>query len=319
MKISAFTFVRNADKLYIPVKESILSALDLVDEYVIALGNNDEDDTTEDLINSIGSEKIKLIRTEWNSEKYPKNTEYAHQTDIAKQYCTGDWLLYLQCDEALHEKDHAELRMAMQTHLKNDKVEGFLFHFLHFWGDYEHVHDSHVWYKKEIRIIRNHPSIHSWKDAQSFRLYESFEENNYKEYQRSEGTRKLQVVQLNAQVYHYGFTRPPEIMSGKKKKTFATYHGAEKGKALLKNLPEAYDYGPLQHIPKFNGSHPKAMAPWIKDFHWKDQLQYSGRRRTDREIHKHERLKYRIISFLENTLLGGDSLFDFKNYKKIKA
>ena len=33
MTISGFTFVRNAEKLYFPIKESILSVLPLVDEF----------------------------------------------------------------------------------------------------------------------------------------------------------------------------------------------------------------------------------------------------------------------------------------------
>ena len=37
MKLSAFTFIRNADKLSYPVRESILSVLPLVDEFVIAV------------------------------------------------------------------------------------------------------------------------------------------------------------------------------------------------------------------------------------------------------------------------------------------
>ncbi len=30
--------------------------------------------------------------------------ENAHQTDIAREHCTGDWLFYLQADEVIHEK-----------------------------------------------------------------------------------------------------------------------------------------------------------------------------------------------------------------------
>lgn len=46
MKISGFTMVRNATKYYFPIKESILSILPIVDEFIIALGDNDPDDYT---------------------------------------------------------------------------------------------------------------------------------------------------------------------------------------------------------------------------------------------------------------------------------
>ena len=57
MIISGFTIVRNATKLYYPVKASIQSILPLVDEFIVALGNCDEDDHTLDEIQSIGSKK----------------------------------------------------------------------------------------------------------------------------------------------------------------------------------------------------------------------------------------------------------------------
>lgn len=318
MKVSGFTFVRNAEKLYIPVKAAIESVLPLCDEFIVALGNNDDDDSTEAIINSIETDKIKIVRTVWNSEKYPKNTEYARQTDIAKEHCTGDWLIYIQSDEALHEKDYPEIRETLKKYHEDNRVEGLLFHYNHFWGDYNHVHRSHGWYKKEMRIIKNNPAVHSWKDAQSFRVYDAFKPDDYREYQRSEGTRKLRVVQLDAEIFHYGYARPPEIMSGKRKRTYKTYHGEEKSNKLLRDLKDNFDYGPLDKVPVFKGTHPKVMREWMDQFDWADMLQDSGPRRKDRKEHTHERLKYRLISFVENKILGGKTLFDFKNYERIK-
>ena len=80
MTISGFTFLRNAHKLYYPIKESILSILDLVDEFVIALGEGDADDTSLLILEELNSPKIKIIHTIWDLNKYPNGTEYAHQT-----------------------------------------------------------------------------------------------------------------------------------------------------------------------------------------------------------------------------------------------
>src|ERR1700710_2565070 len=104
MTISGFTMVRNATKLYYPIKEAIESILPIVDEFVVALGNCDPDDNTFAEIMSIGSDKIKIIHTVWDIDKYPRGMEHAHQTDIAKNACRGDWLFYLQSDEVVHEK-----------------------------------------------------------------------------------------------------------------------------------------------------------------------------------------------------------------------
>jgi hypothetical protein len=317
MKVSGFTFVRNAEVLYIPVQASIASVLPLVDEMVVALGAGDPGDQTEAWIQALNSPKIKIIRTTWDTEAYPKNTIYAQQTDLAKAHCSGDWLVYIQADEALHEDDHPNLRAAMNRYLDEPRVEGFLLNYLHFWGDYQHVHRSHAWYKHEVRIIRNRPDIHSWRDAQSFRKYAHFQPDSWEEYLRKDTT-KLNVIALNASVFHYGFVRPPHIMSGKRKRTDATYHGEAKAEALLKLLPDEYDYGPLNRIPTFSGTHPHPMQPWINQFNWGTKLQYQGKPNTNRLLHPHERFKNRLLSWVENNLLGGKTLFDFQNYTLIR-
>ena len=65
MKVSGFTFVKNAIKYGYPVTASIRSVLPLVDEMIVCLGDS-EDDTTR-LIESIGSDKIKIIHSVWDS------------------------------------------------------------------------------------------------------------------------------------------------------------------------------------------------------------------------------------------------------------
>lgn len=310
MTISGFTFVRNAERLYIPIKESIESILPICDEFVVALAKSD--DNTENIIRSIHSDKIKIIHTKWKVEQYPKNTEFARQTDKAKAHCTGDWLFYLQGDEVIHENDLNQIKTACQKELNNQKVEGFLFDYLHFWGDYAHYHCSHTWYPKEIRIIRNNPKIHSWKDAQSFRRFERFNHNSYKDYLRKEGSEKLRVKHIGVNVFHYGYVRPPELMTKKRKSNSESFHGKD-----LRKDPNLFDYGPLQKLKTFSGTHPKTMQQWMAKHDWKHMLQYSGTRRTDRPIHKHEKLKYRIVSWIENKLLGGRQLGGFKNYVEL--
>jgi len=313
MKISGFTFIKNATKLYIPVKESIESVLPLVDEFVIAIGNCDEDDTTRQLIESIKSDKIKLIETTWDVVKYPRNTEFAHQTDIAKEKCTGDWLIYIQADEAIHENEFETIKTAMKTYWKDDSIDGLLFKYRHFWGDYEHHHKSHKWYPREIRIIKNNPKIHSWRDAQSFRIFEN--EFNYeaKDYD-SEDCKKLNVKLIDAYIFHYGYVRPPEMMSYKTKVMHQSFHGKKTAEEKFGSDPKVFDYGPLQNIYNYKGTHPKAMKPWIDTFDWKEKLQYSGKRDKSRPIHSHEKTFYRILSWFENTILGGRLIGGFKNY-----
>ncbi|WP_431213609.1 hypothetical protein ACQ86N_01455 [Puia sp. P3] len=72
MTISGFTMVRNGAKLYYPIKQAIASILPICDEFVVALGDCDPDDTTLQEIQSIGSDKIKIIHTVWDLEKFPR-------------------------------------------------------------------------------------------------------------------------------------------------------------------------------------------------------------------------------------------------------
>lgn len=310
MKISGFTFVRNAENFYYPIKESIESILPICDEFVVALATST--DKTEEIVQSIGSDKVKVIHSQWKVDEYPKNTEFARQTNIAKEACTGDWLFYLQGDECIHENDLDKIVTGCQKEIDNKEVEGFLFNYKHFWGDYQHFNNSHAWYAREMRIVRNLPDIYSWRDAQSFRKFERFT-HSFADYRKKKDSRKLRVKPVNATVFHYGYVRPPHLMSVKRKSSSISFHGLDARKD-----PTVFDYGPLHKLPVYTGTHPRVMHNRIAQWDWADKLQYSGKRRTDRPIHKHEKLRYKLVSWVENRLLGGHQIAGFKNYVEIK-
>ncbi len=315
MKISGFTMIKNATKLYYPVKQSILSVLPIVDEFIVALGNCDEDDHTREEIESIDSDKIKIINTIWDIEAYPDGMENAHQTDIAKGQCTGEWLFYLQADEVVHEKYLPIIKRRCAALIDHKEVEGLLFKYKHFWGDYNHYHISHRWYPYEIRIIRNNDDIHSWQSAQSFRRISDFDGKSYRQKQ---GTYKLKVARVDAAIYHYGWVRPPEYMQTKRRALDIIHKGLHKANQIYKNAQGAFDYGPLDLLQEFTGTHPKVMKDRIDEFYWQDRLQYTGRLNPNREKYKHEKIRYRLLTYIEQKLLGGRQIGGFKNYKIVK-
>ncbi len=312
MTISGFTMVRNATKLCYPIGESIASLLPLVDEFVVALGDCDEDDQTREAIEKVDDGKIRIIDTVWDLEAFPRGTEHAHQTDIAKEACKGDWLFYLQADEVVHEKDLDVIREKCEKHLYDGRVEGFLFQYFHFWGDFSHYQKAHGWYPREIRIIRNDPDIHSWRSAQSFRRIPGFDGKSYRQVK---GTYKLNVIPLNAHIYHYGWVRPPRLMN-RKKKTLASIH-KEKGDVEKTYFEDQapFDYGRLDLLPRFRGSHPAVMKEWIERSDWKEE---PPTRKKGRPPHKHEKWKNRVLTFLEQNLFGGEQLFTGSNWNLIK-
>jgi len=146
MKISGFSFVRNGVKLYYPIVESIKSILPICDEFVVAVGKGDPDDTTRQQIAAIDDPRIKIIYTEWEEKYFRKGIINSIQTDIAKEKCSGDWLFYLQADEVVHERDLPKIKQRCEMLLPDKEVEGLLFRYIHFWGDYKHYHTGHGWY-----------------------------------------------------------------------------------------------------------------------------------------------------------------------------
>jgi len=318
MKISGFSMGKNTGKLYYPLKQAVLSILPIVDEFVIALGDSDPDDTARDELLSIKSNKIRIIDTVWDIEKYPRGMEHAHQTDIAKNECTGDWLFYLQSDEVVHEKDLPYIQKNCEQYLDDPRIDGFLFKYLHFWGDYRHYQNSHTWYRKEIRIIRNDPDIHSWESAQSFRRIPDF---NGLDYRQHKNTCKLKVVELDASIYHYGWVRPPKLMQNKIKAFTANHRGKKSVEQQEHNhiYDKGFDYGNLSCLPEFKGTHPKVMSEWIDQFDWKDHLRYTGPSKSLNALqNKHDKLRYRLVSWFERNFLGGRRLGEFRNYIRVK-
>ena len=103
MKISGFTFVKDAVKFSFPVVESIKSMLPICDEVIVNVGLPDTDGTLKHIRKNAKDKKIKIITTEWDPLFNVKGRILAQQTNIALYQCKGDWCLYLQADEVLHD------------------------------------------------------------------------------------------------------------------------------------------------------------------------------------------------------------------------
>lgn len=301
MTISGFTMVRNATRFYFPIKESILSILPIVDEFVVALGKGSDDDKTEEEILSINSPKIKIIHRVWDEKRFADGAIFKDETNAALAECKGDWCFYLQADEIIHENDLPKIQEYCAKYLNNKKVEGILFKYYHFWGDYNHHLPYHGWCRNEIRVIKNNCNIVSFKDAISFRKTDDS---------------KLNVVPIDAHIYHYGWARPPQSMNSKKKEQDLIHSGkSTKGNSNV--IDTGFDYGPLGRLPVFKGTHPNVMLNRVNELFWKDKLNYSKIFPQNYVYNKHEKTKYKIISWIENNLFGGKQLVGFKNWRTV--
>lgn len=300
MLISGCTFARNTEKLGYPTVESIQSILPICDEFIVAVGAGDADDTTRARIAAIKDPKIRIIDTVWSDLDRLRGKIFSQQTNCAIDECRGIWCLYLQVDEVIHERYLPGIQAACRYFAADDRVDGFLFKYRHFWGDYDHYFINHRWYPREIRIIRNGRNIVSVGDAQSFRYAD-----------RS----KVRVVELDAEVFHYGHVRDPRIVNIRRKAVRHIYKGERGAADIAEN--SMFDYGSLERLPVYKGTHPAVMQERRASCNWKHLLRYSGKTAT---VQPHDRFKYRLLTFIEQKILmgSGREFWGYKPYRILR-
>lgn len=247
MKVSGFTVIKDAVKFDFPIKESILSLLPLCDEFIVGVGKSN--DGTLALIKSIKSAKLRIVESEWETFRTGKEHTFVTKTNEVLNLCRGDWCFYIQGDEAVNEEDYEMIINAMHDNLYDQRVEGLLFRYKHFFGTPHILVNSYHWYPNEIRIIRNDMGIKSWKDAQGFRR----------------NGNKLHVKRTGAYIYHYGWTRHPEVMREKSRKQWAYHHNQDEIDEYFKNfsLVDVYCTDPYT-LKYYDGAHPATMREWVK-------------------------------------------------------
>jgi glycosyltransferase involved in cell wall biosynthesis len=241
VKVSAFTFIKNGQILGYPFVESIQSILTIVDEFVINVGES-EDDTLL-VIQSIHSSKIRIIKSKWNDTMQERGFVYGQQKMIAQYNCTGDWAFYIEGDEVYHENDLEQIRESMIMHLDDPNVEALAFDFYHFYGNSDSYLDSPGWYRSEVRIIKN--SVRSYAPDGLFWLV--LNSNKQGRYPRAKHT--------GVSCYHYGWLRSQEQMNLK----------SEKVQKYWAKDPVKVDYSQMDQsiIKEFQGSHPEIIQEWL--------------------------------------------------------
>ncbi|GIV33507.1 MAG: hypothetical protein KatS3mg031_1042 [Chitinophagales bacterium] len=297
MTISGFTFVRNGIRLHYPFVESIQSMLPLCDEVVVAVGQSD--DGTLEAIRALGSPKIRIIETHWDEHLRKGGQVLAQQTNIALDAIQGDWGLYLQSDEVLHEQDYDVILTAAHNYLHDLRVDGLLFSWYNFYGNYFHIvkPGTRGAYHYEVRIIRNDKSIRSYRDAQGFRKFSS-----PADYHAGKRGRKLRVKKIPAHIYHYSKVRGPEKEMQRIREFKKLWHDDD---WIEKNLQgqTAFEYQGRRLLVPFQGTHPAVMQERISQLN-RPFVYDASRVKLS--------LKDRLLNWIEQTT--GWRPFSFKNY-----
>ena len=261
MKVSGFTFLRNAVIGGYPFEESIRSLLPLVDEYVVAIGAGSDD--TLERVQAINDPKVRIIETSWNEKMQDRGYVYGQQKMIAHFNCTGDWAFYLEGDEVVHEDDLEKIQNAMERNKDDPDVEALYFDFLHFYGTPSQV--GIAGYRRAPRIIKN--TIRSIApDGLFFIVLDGNKKGRYPR-ARSSG----------ATIYHYGHCRKTGY-TNKKLQQVGKFWGTEHGKFTT--------YGKIDtaELRPFNGVHPKIMSSWLSNFAELDFLPDPSYRVTRRDL-----------------------------------
>lgn len=288
MKVCGFTIIRNAIKYDYPVVEAIQSVLPLCDKFIVLIGNSE--DETEALIKGIISDKIEIHYSVWDDTLREGGKVLAVETNKAFDLIdqTFDWAIYIQSDEAIHERYHEAIKKSLLNYKSNDKVNGLLLKYLHFYGSYDYVGTSRKWYRNEIRIIKNDKRIRSFRDAQGFRIND----------------RKLNVVPVEAFVYHYGWVKDPLIQARKHKDFNKLWHDDAYVSSIAK---EIYNYSDIDALALFQESHPEVMKQRIEKKNW----DFDGSKITQRVG-----IKDKFLYWFEN--VTGIRLFEYRNYTIVK-
>ncbi|TFH26021.1 MAG: glycosyltransferase family 2 protein [Bacteroidia bacterium] len=272
MKVSGFSFIKNALIYDFPIAEAIKSILPICDEFVVAVGESD--DNTLDLIAEIDPGKIKIIETQWNESLREGGRVLALETDKAFAQLSedSDWAFYIQGDEVVHEKYLDTIYDGMLKCKDDTRIDGLLFKYLHFYGSFDYVGASSKWYKHEIRVVRNDKSIYSYKDAQGFR-----KGNN----------EKLRVKAIDAYMYHYGWVKEPATMQSKLENNSKYWHDDQWIDENVRAEGDSYAYDRhVNELKLFTGEHPLVMKKRIEAKNWKFDYDISRNRKSTKDKFK---------------------------------
>lgn len=249
MKVSGFTFVRNGNSLDYPFVPAICSLLPLCDEIIVNVPRSTDD--TLAAVKAIGSPKIKIIETEWDDNARIGGLALSHHTNLALEQCTGDWCVYIQADEVLHEETVPLMRQTMEREWKNPAVQGLIVDYTHFYGSYWTQTCGFGWYPQEVRVVRQDKTIRSNSDAQSFRTVDGA---------------KLNVKKSGGHYFHYGHARHPKMAAQRLREAARLWHDDATVEKMC-DRPAGF-YEDDQKVKPFIGTHPAVMRDIVAAADW---------------------------------------------------
>ena len=204
MRLSVYTFARNALYFDYHLVDMLKHHLPLADEIVVAEGYST--DGTYEAIKDLDP-KITVHRTRLDTSE-PK-AWLRKAKDEARRRCTGDWCVLVDCDEFIPEWEFGRLRAFLEATDRHVVAAEYR----HFYGNYKVYYDNpeRRFPPRVKRIIhRNLPSIEIYGDGSDVRVPElgadaeeptvRFECHHFGEVRRASRLRHKWRVQNNRDV-----------------------------------------------------------------------------------------------------------------------
>jgi glycosyltransferase involved in cell wall biosynthesis len=215
MRLSVYTCVR--DGLYndYHVVPMIRHHLPFADEIVVHDGNST--DGTYEAITAIGSDKVKVFRSDWGQ---PNGLEWiTNFKNAARAKCRGEWAINLDCDEFIPEWDFEPFRAWLAATPQNVSV--LPLRIMNFYANYRvyHQHPERVpWPDVKWNIHRNGPNIEVYGDGSNV---------------REVGTSVTRAdVEARFTCHHFGFVRNAARLRQKWRNVLANLYRRRDGKPM---------------------------------------------------------------------------------------
>jgi glycosyltransferase involved in cell wall biosynthesis len=163
MKLSIYTAVKNGISNDLHIEAMLRHHLPLADEIVVNEGYSS--DRTFERISGIDP-KVKIFRSHWET---PAGVAWSVGfKEAARERCTGDWCLLLDCDEFVPEWEFEAIR----DHLRSTSDLVATLNYVNFYGNYRvfHADPKKVrWPKRKMVFHRNLPDFEIWGDGSNVR------------------------------------------------------------------------------------------------------------------------------------------------------
>lgn len=243
------------------LQELIESVQDVASEIIIINGDQKERGETWNLINSVDISPPPTceITEYWSPwEKRIGCMMGRIQRSLAIARSTSDYIMLLDSDEIIHEKDHDKIRKCLEL-----GHTAYAWHTVHFYKDYNTIKipgTGSGYYDYRANLFKNnsyvfdmHDSNHGYQGTVYATMSDKEKDRRYLPLIKHPDCYKTSI-----QVYHYGHCHSEKVYLQKTNEINASYHPHYKNKTKL-----MWD---MSNTRKIDITHPKVMKERIERF-----------------------------------------------------